>query len=109
MAELNWKSKVPIRSWYGECFNRSTNYSLVYKKAIFHCWSQESQIVSPSILKGGHNGGTVSGVLAIVEYENGQVDKVQPERIRFADGGDFEQYCFIPVEELDKDKEGDGK
>ena len=68
-------------------------------RAMFHCWTQESQVIAPSILVGGHSGGTVAGVLGIVEFENGEVSKVYPEHIRFADGGGFEQYAFDPIEE----------
>lgn len=69
------------------------------QKAMFHCWSQESHVVGPSLLVGGHSGGTVSGVLGIVEFENGGVSKVYPEHIQFADGGGFEEYAFGPIKE----------
>ena len=41
------------------------------KKALFHTMEQCSRIVPPSLLAGGHNGGVVGEVLAIVEYEDG--------------------------------------
>lgn len=69
------------------------------KKAMFHCWSQESHVVAPSPLVGGHSGGTVSGVMGIVEFEDGRITKVYPSGIRFADGGGFEQYVFLPDKE----------
>lgn len=59
------------------------------EKGLFHCWSQRAEIVPPSIAVGGHTGGVVSGVLAIIEMEDGTVKGVYPERIKFADGGDF--------------------
>ena len=56
------------------------------RKALFHKWERKSEIVQPSMLKGGHNGGTVCGDMAIVEFENGEVAEVLPWRIRFTDG-----------------------
>lgn len=62
-------------------------------KVLFHCWSQESNVVRPSPLKGGHPGGTISGILAIVETEDGRVMKVRPEHIRFV-SGEFDGYSW---------------
>lgn len=75
------------------------------KRAMFHCWSQESRIVEPSIRVGGHGGGILAGVLGIVEFEDGAVAKVYPENIQFADGGGFEEYAFLPKEHLSKIQE----
>ena len=75
------------------------------KRAMFNCWSQESQIVEPSIHVGGHGGGVISGVLGIVEFEDGSVAKVYPERIQFADGGGFGDYMFFTKEQLSKIQE----
>lgn len=58
------------------------------KKAYFHRWADKAEIVPPSVLKGGHGGGIVRGVLAIVEYEDGTVGEVLPEYIRFIDHTD---------------------
>ena len=69
------------------------------QRAIFNCWGQESHVVGPSLMVGGHNGGTVSGVMGIVEFENGCVSKVYPEHIQFADGGGFNEYAFRPMNE----------
>lgn len=74
------------------------------ERAMFHCWAQESYVVGPSLLVGGHNGGTVAFVKGIVEFENGGVSKVDPENIQFADGGSFEYYAFLPLERLNKEK-----
>lgn len=62
-------------------------------KALFHCWSQESNVVPPSIMVGGHSGGVVSGILGVVEFESGKVRKVDPSDIRFCPG-EFKNYCF---------------
>ena len=52
-------------------------------RGYFHCWSLESEIIEPSYLRNGHQGGAVSTTIGIVELENGQVIKVRPERIKF--------------------------
>lgn len=52
---------------------------------LFHCWSQVSEIVPPSLMIGGHSGGVFSNTYGIVEDEDGQVHRVQPEKIRFTD------------------------
>lgn len=63
------------------------------EKALFHCWSQESAIYAPSVIRGGHNGGVVSGMVAIVELEDGHIIKVEPEHVRFVPG-EFDRYCW---------------
>ncbi len=52
-------------------------------KHLFHCWSQVSEIVPPSNLVGGHNGGVVAETFAIVEAKDGRIIRVRPEKIRF--------------------------
>lgn len=51
------------------------------KPPMFHEWSHVSQI-SEAILKGTVSG-VVSNTFGIVEYEDGQVDRVYPEEIKF--------------------------
>lgn len=68
------------------------------KKAMFHQWTNESEIVPPSIMRGGHSGGVISTTLAIVEYEDGTVHKTFPEKVRFADGGEFAETAFLDKE-----------
>ena len=63
-------------------------------KALFHCWFQVSEIVAPSVRKGGHAGGVISGVLGLVEYEDGTVHKILPENIQFLDNNIFNDYDF---------------
>lgn len=63
-----------------ECILKGTN-----QKALFHCWSQNSYIVEPSYLVGGHNGGVVSYTTAIVELKNGEVIVVHPNEIIFTE------------------------
>lgn len=63
------------------------------KKAFFHKFVEHSRIVEPSPMIGGHNGGVIKYTLAIVEYENGNVDFVDPCKIRFVDEK-IKEYAF---------------
>lgn len=63
-------------------------------KALFHRWEQYSKVIPPSPMIGGHQGGVNSYVMGIVEFEDGTVDTIFPEFIRFADGGDFDEYIW---------------
>lgn len=53
-------------------------------KAEFHCWEYNASVVWPSIMIGGHHGGQIAGICAIVEMEDGTVRRVLPEQIRFS-------------------------
>lgn len=55
------------------------------KKALFHCWSFNSKVVEPSLMIGGHPGGTVAYTTGIVELEDGKVVNLFPEHIKFTD------------------------
>lgn len=55
------------------------------KNALFHQWSDQSELIGPSLMRGGHNGGTLKYTVAIVEYEDGKVAEVGPQYIRFLD------------------------
>ena len=55
------------------------------KRAFFHLFSTSAYPVEPSPLRGGHPGGQVSAPVAIVEYEDGAVELVDPCRVRFLD------------------------
>lgn len=64
------------------------------RKALFHGWVDVADVITPSIAIGGHNGGTVRDTLALVEYENGKVAKVDTRYFRFADHGDFREIAW---------------
>lgn len=55
------------------------------KKALFHRWVHISQVVPPEITVGGHGGGVVAGVKALVEFEDGTVTEVSPFSVTFLD------------------------
>lgn len=63
------------------------------RKALFHTWEHWSEIIPPSPMVGGHAGGVIQGGCGIVEYEDGQIEKVYPQQIRFTDNI-FKDYCF---------------
>lgn len=60
---------------------------------LFHCFEQSSDIVSPSIAVGGHPGGQVSGLFALIEDEKGNIFRVDPTAIVFTDN-EFRNYFF---------------
>lgn len=62
------------------------------EKCFFHCWNNVSEIVSPSLLQGGHSGGVVSDTFAIMEFEDGSVRKLRCDQFIFIDGGKFKDY-----------------
>lgn len=78
------------------------------RKALFHCWTHESNVVEPSLLKGGHPGGTVATTLALVELEDGKVMKTYPECIEFCDEK-IKDYAFPEkgVDTADDIEDGD--
>ena len=55
------------------------------KKALFHLWSTYSYVIAPSPMIGGHNGGVISGTVAIIETADGKICEVYPNEIQFAD------------------------
>lgn len=66
------------------------------KAAMFHQWENVSYPVREELFIGGMPSGIVSHTLAIVEYENGEVHKEQPENIIFTDS---KEYAFPRAEE----------
>jgi hypothetical protein len=54
------------------------------KAAYFHRWAEVSEIVPPSPMVGGHNGGVLRRTFGIIEYqEDGVVKECYPSEIRF--------------------------
>ena len=50
----------------------------------FHTWEHYSEIVPPSLLRGGHSGGVIAGTFAIVEFQD-SVERVDPTKLKFID------------------------
>lgn len=68
-------------------------------KALFHRWSDVSEIVSPSPFEGNQAGGIIKGVVGIVELENGKVETTLPQNIQFLDNR-IKEYSFLKPEAL---------
>lgn len=57
---------------------------MINKTVRLHGLFQFSQIIKPSHLIGGHDGGVIAYPVAVVEYENGTFAEVRPHRIKGA-------------------------
>lgn len=73
-----------MRNHLRTCRYKDENY-------LFHCFEQRSHIVSPSIAVGGHPGGQVSRLFALIEDEKGNIFRVDPTAIVFTDN-EFNYY-----------------
>jgi hypothetical protein len=72
-----------MEDYYRTCRYKNENY-------IFHCFEQWSNVIGESIVIGGHPGGQVSGVFALIENEKGNIFRVDPTAIVFTDN-EFEE------------------
>jgi hypothetical protein len=72
-----------MEDYYRPCRYEDENY-------IFHCFEQNSYVISPSPMIGGHPGGQVSGVFAIIEDGKGNIYRIDPTEIVFTDN-EFEE------------------
>ena len=61
------------------------SYTYKGKKIKLHGVFQFANVVEPSIMMGGHNGGQVSYPIAVIEHENGDFEYVQPYQIKGSD------------------------
>lgn len=53
--------------------------------AIFHRWVVHRELVVASPMVGGHPGGTIELTMGLVEFLDGKIAEVIPNRIRFLD------------------------
>ena len=67
-------------------------------KALFHCWGFHSDVIDPSPLIGGHSGGVIARMSAIVELEDGSITLIHPQSIKFV-SGIFDEYCWEEAED----------
>lgn len=72
-------------------------------KAWFHRWTERSEIIPPSPMIGGHSGGVLKYALALVEFEDGHVREVAPERVKFTDTEIRD--CYFPGKMRKRGKE----
>ncbi|MEG0327761.1 MAG: hypothetical protein RR565_04805 [Erysipelothrix sp.] len=61
------------------------NYTHKGKKVKLHGIFQQAEILPPSMLVGGHNGGQLASPIAVIEYENGDFAHVYPYEIKGSD------------------------
>lgn len=72
-------------------------------KAWFHRWTERSENIPPSPMIGGHSGGVLKYALALVEFEDGHVREVAPERVKFTDTEIRD--CYFPGKMRKRGKE----
>ncbi len=63
------------------------------RKALFHRWFEQQWTVGEELNIWGRPAGQVSGLYAIVEYEDGTISAVDYPRIAFAPA-DFNEYSW---------------
>ena len=73
------------------------------RKALFHRWANTAHAQLPKGLDPEHvRYYQYRSTCAIVEYEDGTVDRVWPQDLRFADGGKFSELEWLPQEQEDE-------
>lgn len=66
--------------------NNKDNYRLCKadgQLGYFHGWEHYQDVIPPSPMMGGHLGGQISRLMAIVEYPDGTIHRVWPKSIVF--------------------------
>ena len=77
------------------------------RKALFHRWVNTA---NPALPKGMDPDNEKAkffqhrSTAGLVEYENGIVERVWPQEIRFADGGRFDKCEWLTIEKLEAAK-----
>ena len=81
---------------FGEIHIKNETRPCFYEgeRAIFHCWAERREMVMESPLVGGHPAGIIAATFAIIEFEDGRVSEIRPNKIRFADGGGFNDVAW---------------
>lgn len=72
---------------------KTENRKCIFKKEVytFHGFYQESNVIPPSPLVGGHSGGVIAYPVAIIEDEKGNVMEVEATSIQFVSDKDCEE------------------
>ena len=76
-------------------------------KCLFHRWVEHSEIVPPSPMVGGHGGGELRYITALIECENGTTAVFErsalPKSIKEGDVLRFDNgSCYLNAEETEK-------
>lgn len=70
------------------------------EKCIFHRWEDRAEVIGESPFCGGHPGGQLRNVFGIIEFENGTVKEILPNKIQFLDSQRrFKQFDFTQKQE----------
>lgn len=72
------------------------------RRGLFHRWANTAK---PSLPRGQEPDENARyfqyrSTKAIVEFEDGTVENIWPQDLRFADGGHFKDYAWIPLDAL---------
>ena len=67
-----------MRKYLRTCRYKDENY-------LFHCFEKRSSVIPPSIMRGGHPGGEISRLFALIEDAEGHIFRVDPTEIVFTD------------------------
>lgn len=78
-------------SFYRTCRYENENY-------LFHCFEQFSSVIGPSAAVGGHLGGQISHVFALIEDGKGNIYRVDPTMITFTDDKFLDYFCTLDEE-----------
>lgn len=70
----------------------------------FHIWEQTFDVIPPSPMRGGHQGGTIGQMYALVEFPDG-VKRVQPYDVKFVDE---DSESLARMNEMAKERNKDG-
>lgn len=66
---------------------KTENRKCIFKKEVytFHGFYQESNVIPPSPLVGGHSGGVIAYPVAIIENRKGKLMEVEATSIQFVE------------------------
>lgn len=66
---------------------KTENRKCIFKKEVytFHGFYQESNVIPPSPLVGGHSGGVIAYSVAIIEDKKGKLMEVEATSIQFVE------------------------
>jgi hypothetical protein len=100
---------VPTRITLVEDYEPRPCWVYGRRKALFHRWANNAHAQLPRGQEPGENARYYQyrATQAIVEYEDGTVDRVWPQDIQFADGGKFLEYEWLPREQ--EERNGDNQ
>lgn len=63
------------------------------KKALFHKWNEIAEVQAPGFAIGSSPGGQLKATFGLIEFEDGTVREVYPNKIKFADNK-IKEYSF---------------